>query len=124
MRRSDGILLTLAPARAAGPLSALYPLRFPTLVSSSASRSHGACAGSSDDDAFYDRTRRDGSGGAAAAPGGGGKRAKRQPAAVAIDAATLSAQREALNAERAQLHEAIERESLLAAEVRDPSNSS
>ena len=75
-------------------------------------------AGSSDDDVFYDRTVRDGSTGAAAAPGGGGgKRQKRQPAAAAIDAVTLSAQREALNAEQAQLQEAIQQESLKAAEV-------
>ena len=74
--------------------------------------------GSSDDDVFYDRTVRDGSGGAAAAlEGGGGKRAKRA-AAPTIDAATLSAQREALHAEQSRLRTAIEQESLLAAEVR------
>ncbi len=72
--------------------------------------------GSSDDDVFYDRTVRDGSGGAAAPLDGGGKRAKRA-AAPAIDAATLSAQREALHAEQSQLRTAIEQESLLAAEV-------
>ncbi len=64
---------------------------------------------------------RDGSSGAAAALEGvgGGKRAKRAAAAApAIDAATLSAQREALHAEQSQLRTAIEQESLLAAEVR------
>ena len=72
--------------------------------------------GSSDDDVFYDRTVRDGS--ASAPGGGGGKRAKRQAAPPpAIDAATLSAQREALHAEQAQLQTAIEQETLLAAEV-------
>lgn len=80
-------------------------------------------AGSSDDDVFYDRTVRDGSAGETAAPGGGGggKRQKRQPAAAAIDAATLSAQREALNAEQVQFQQAIEQESLQTAEVAAPS---
>ena len=78
-------------------------------------------AGSSDDDAFYDRTVRDGSAGATAAPegSGGGKRAKHQQPA-AIDAATLSAQREALHAEQKHLQQAIEQESLLTAEVTQP----
>ena len=70
-------------------------------------------SGSSDDDAFYDRTRREGV--AAAITLAGGKKAKK--AVAAIDAATLSAQREILHAEKALLVKRIEEEKLLAMEV-------
>lgn len=73
-----------------------------------------ATAGSSDDDAFYDRTRREGA--VAAITKAGGKKAKKEE--VAIDAATLSAQREVLHAEKAELLKRIEEEKLLALEVR------
>lgn len=74
------------------------------------------CAGSSDDDAFYDRTRQEGV--AAAITLVGGKKAKKE--VVAIDAATLSAQRETLHAEKAALVKRIEEEKLLAMEVPAP----
>ena len=74
------------------------------------------CAGSSDDDAFYDRTRQEGV--AAAITLVGGKKAKKE--VVAIDAATLSAQRETLHAEKAVLVKRIEEEKLLAMEVPTP----